>query len=385
LARAVFLLVLLLPFFLSAQVAEPNKPGISGSFGLNLSTDHSEGFKAATQAIDRSRFSKDLNAGQRPNAKPHLPKPSPSEPGPKVPGSMVGYIDDAIVGSQVRMRVDAAFHNNRPDRAEFFYAQCNCIEPSGPGPNPLVADLNFQQLYLHAEYAPARRLSVFTDVPFRWIQPTSIAVPGTPPLGNERGVSDITVGFKVAALASSDRYLTFQFQGSFPSGNAALGLGTNHYGFLPELLYYQRVSERAALEAQVGDSHPIGGSYCPHPCNTETAPASPRTQSFAGDVFLYGVGPSYVLYQGENVRVVPVVEMFGWHVANGLVTDPAVPNTGMNFQASVSAAGTNIVNLKVGVRTMLGAHSSFYAGYGHQLTHAVWYKEIVRIEFRYLF
>jgi hypothetical protein len=43
------------------------------------------------------------------------------------------------------------------------------------------------------------------------------------------------------------------------------------------------------------------------------------------------------------------------------------------------------VNAKLGARTAVGAHSSFYIGYGHQLTHAVWYKEIVRAEYRYSF
>ena len=39
---------------------------------------------------------------------------------------MVGYVDDAIVGSQVRIRFDAGFKDNAPDRAEFFYPQCGC-------------------------------------------------------------------------------------------------------------------------------------------------------------------------------------------------------------------------------------------------------------------
>ena len=34
--------------------------------------------------------------------------------------SNVGYIDDAIVCTQLRMRFDAAYGNDRPDRAEFF-------------------------------------------------------------------------------------------------------------------------------------------------------------------------------------------------------------------------------------------------------------------------
>jgi hypothetical protein len=148
----------------------------------------------------------------------------------------------------------------------------------------------------------------------------------------------------------------------------------------PALLYYRRLSDRMAVEGQLGDSHPIGGSSCtPSVCGT------PNTQGFAGDVFFYGVGPSYVAYRSANVRIAPVIELVGWRVLGGLETEcvPGVANCAN--QVAVSADGDNIVNLKAGARTMVGAHSSFYIGYGHQLTHAVWYKEIVRAEYRYSF
>ena len=54
-------------------------------------------------------------------------------------------------------------------------------------------------------------------------------------------------------------------------------------------------------------------------------------------------------------------------------------------QEAVSADGTNIVNLKVGVRTLIGKHNSFYVGFGQALTHSVWYEHIVRAEYRYSF
>lgn len=174
---------------------------------------------------------------------------------------MVGYIDNAIVGSQVRIRFDAAFHNNAPDRAEFFYAQYAGL--FGPGPNSVLADLNFQQLYLYVEYAPTKRFSFLTEVPVRWIQPqltVANTANTTPSNVNEAGLSDVTAGFKLAAVASSNQYLTFQFQAYFPSGSASMGLGTHHYRVEPALLYYRRLSNRVALEAQAGDTHPIGGS-----------------------------------------------------------------------------------------------------------------------------
>ena len=58
--------------------------------------------------------------------------------GPTVLDSKVGYIDSAIPATQYRLRLDAAYGNNRPTRAEFFYARG---APLGPGlPVPEVIE-----------------------------------------------------------------------------------------------------------------------------------------------------------------------------------------------------------------------------------------------------
>jgi hypothetical protein len=333
-----------------------------------------------------------------PDAPPQTSKPARSKKpeGPSKPdieGSMVGYIDNAVVGSQVRIRFDAAFHTNAPDRAEFFYAQYAGLSLNAPGPNSVVADLNFHQLYFYVEYAPTKRFSFLTEVPVRWILPQNTVANtagSTSPLNvTEAGLSDVAAGFKLAALASSNQYLTFQFKAYFSSGNASNGLGTNHYSVEPALLYYRRLSGRVTLEAQLGDSHPIGGSFCPQPCIADlpSPPApSPASGGFAGDVFFYGVGPSYVLHQGEHARIAPVIELVGWRVLGGLQTI-CIPNMGnpCDDQQGASADDTNIVNLKVGVRTSVGRRNSFYAGFGHAVTHSRWYEEILRAEYRYSF
>ena len=43
---------------------------------------------------------------------------------------MVGYIDNPIVESEIRIRFDDAFDDQFPDRSEFFYAKCACLSPS---------------------------------------------------------------------------------------------------------------------------------------------------------------------------------------------------------------------------------------------------------------
>ena len=291
--------------------------------------------------------------------------------------SMVGYIDNAIVHSEVRVRFDAAMDDTTPDRAEFFYAKCGCyaflpastgaqdLRTPGPGPG-IPRAVNFQQLYFYGEYAPHPHLSLFMQLPFRWLQAQSLpgVVQAFPSAG---GFSDVQVGLKFAALASARHYLTFQFRAYTPTGDAGLGLGTHHYSVEPSLLYYQRLSERTSVEAEVGDTHPLG---------TSSGVPTVGSSGFAGDVFFYGVGPSYQFVRDEKFGVAGVLEVVGWNVRSGFVTSNGAP---------VSTSGVNIVNMKVGPRMSFGAHHSLYIGYGIGLTSAKWYRQIFRTEYRYSF
>jgi hypothetical protein len=355
----------LAPNGVATTVASPPPGTLSGDDSASSATVTSttSGDNSATSGA-RAQQSKSPSQQQPKHSKPKPPSDQDRPPGE---ASMVGYIDDAIVSSQVRFRFDAGFDNNRPDRAEFFYAACGCNGSPAAGPAPgVVLHLNFQQLYMRGEYAPVRRFSVFAEVPIRWIQPQQF-VANTGSFGNHSGLSDVQVGFKFAAVASRERYLTFQFSAEFPSGDSSKGLGTAHYSIQPSLLYFQKVTDRLSFEGQLGGTHSFQGDY----------------PGFQGDVLNYGLGPSFTLYKGEQLRIAPVVELVGWRVFGGLQT-----NADLLFAPSgpkVSADGTNIVNLKAGIRTSMGSHNSFYAGFGQALTHEMWYKHVVRLEYRYTF
>jgi hypothetical protein len=312
------------------------------------------------------------------------PKPVQNSSRPRTEGSMVGYIDNPIVQSQIRVRFDDAFEDQFPDRSEFFYAKCACFhglqtavpaafDPRSPGPGPgIPRAVNFQQLYLNVEYSPQRRFSAFVEVPFRWLQPQDFRSSPFPAFSNQAGLGDVMAGFKVAAIASETTYVTLQVKADFPSGDASKGLGTNHYSVEPSLLMLHQFSDRFTVEGQVGDWHPIGGS-----AGVPTA----GSEGFAGDVFFYGIGPSYKVYNGQRIKIAPVVELFGWHVLSGFQTQLGGPVDGV----SAEVGGMNIVNLKMGARIGIGPHSSFYLGFGQALTHNDWYKHLVRLEYRYTF
>lgn len=376
-------LALLLPLALRAQDdgARFQKDGADASAAATAPTPVS--VNTADPSLDAAPHSTSLSAlGQQPKARAQQ-KPKPSRPNdderPPIEGSMVGYIDNAVIGSQVRVRFDAGFDDNRPDRAEFFYAQCGCDGGTARGPQPgLATHINFQQLYLRAEYAPFRRFSVFAELPFRWVQPQDF-VPGTfgsatQGFSNQAGVSDLQAGFKFALVASPQRFLTFQLGAYFPSGDSQKALGTNHYSVEPMLLYFQRLTDRWSFEGQIAGLHAFEGA----------------TPGFQGSVFTYGLGPSYELYRGESVRFAPVVELVGWRVLGGQETSgdallQQIAQAVANPSPIVSSEGTNIVNLKVGARTSIGNRNSFYVGFGQALTHELWYKHIVRFEYRFTF
>jgi hypothetical protein len=308
-------------------------------------------------------------------------RPVVGPPEPKRRASMVGYVDDATIDDHIRLRLDLAWNNNVPDRAEFFYAQCGCNYAGAPGPgNPgagdLVTRLNFQQVFVDGQYAFKRRgkdsrIAVFASVPFRFLQPqTFLGQTFTPPLTNtfkdSSGLADIRVGAKAAVISDEDSTLTVQVQGYFKTGDAKQGLGTNHGAIEFSVLNKQAMSDRAEIELEVGEWHPLSGSIAP----------PPGGQQYSGDVFYYGVGPSYELYKTDRLIFAPVVELVGWHVFGGQQ---------QNAGTLQSAEGTNIVNLKIGARTVFDNRRSIYIGYGHALTDAVWYKSILRVEFRYAF
>jgi hypothetical protein len=315
-----------------------------------------------------------------PSKKSKSSEPKPGDGGwHPIDGSNVGYIDNAIVASEVILRFEDEIQNLTPDLAEFLFPHCNCSGGPGLGTGPpgLANNVNTQMLHLYGEYAFKKRFSVFTEVPIRWIQPMSVTFqPNGQTFTSQSGLTDVMAGFKFALIASPQRYVTFEAQSFFPSGDSSKALGTNHYSVQPSILYYQRLTNRLTVESEFGELHPIGG-----------------TPGFAGDVINYGIGPSYTLFRGHGVEFTPLVELIGWRVLNGLVTNAPQPRPGPEVDPCTSteadptpcSAVSNLLNLKGGARVAFGSHNSVYLGYGRALTGLYWYLRVFRLEYRYSF
>lgn len=299
--------------------------------------------------------------------------------------SAVGYIEDATVGSQFRIRYDSGWDVDSPDRSEFFYAKCGCYrnlpptsagaDPAAPGPGPgIVQALNYQQFTVVSEHSAGKHASAFIELPFRWIKPTDF-VAGSGSFGNQSGIGDIRFGSKLALVSSSSHDITLMVRLSVPTGDSSKGLGIDHGSFEPALLVRQGIGSRFQLEGMFGDFHPTGSSQGP----------IAGSGNFAGDVMYYGIAPSFAVISRRTLRITPVAEFVGWHILSGYQTSSLVTIGAIGGATDISAAdasGTNIVNLNIGGRFSFTSAGSFFVGYGWALTNEQWYDHILRIEYR---
>jgi hypothetical protein len=212
-----------------------------------------------------------------------------------------------------------------------------------------------QDLSGYLEVALNERLSGFVEVPVRFLNPDINA--------NTAGLADMNAGFKWAFLSSKDRVATFQLRTYIPTGAASHGLGTNHVSLEPAFLLYQRLSERLLFEGELRDWTPVGGT------------------DFAGNVIRYGASFTYRAFERQCWSLSPVFEVVGWTVLGGKET----AQVGVNVFEIVPAGGDTIINAKMGLRLNMGDWGSLYAGYGRALTGDVWYKNIVRVDYRITF
>jgi hypothetical protein len=303
-------------------------------------------------------------------AEPSAAQPAPGRRATKRRGSMVGYIEDPTITSQVRVRFDAGWGIPSPDRAEFFYAKCGCyrdlptsnalFDADAPGPRPGIAEeVNFQEIHVLGEYAVSPRVSVFGEMPLRWIQPKDF-ITNTGSFPNQGGIGDIRAGAKFSAFTNEMTDVTLLLRGSLPSGDSEKGLGTAHGSIEPAVLMRNDLSDRVSIESQFGLWLPTGGSKG----------IGNGDEKFSGKVLYYGIGPSFDLVTTGRVRFSPVVELVGWRVLGGFETIGFAP-----------ADGTNIVNLKIGARATMN-RGSLYGGIGWGLTDAIWYDKVFRLEYR---
>jgi hypothetical protein len=295
-------------------------------------------------------------------AQPASTAESGGEGGPVIADSTVGYIDSAIPGNQLRLRFDAGYNSNVPNRGAFFYQR----SPESPGDRPETR-VDYQEFSAYGEVALNRRFSAFVEVPVRLLNPEID--------DNAKGLGDMNFGFKWAFLYEDDNVLTFQLRTYLPTGDGTVGLGTSHVSLEPALLGYHRVNERLSTEGELRLWIPIGDTPF------EVGSVSGGSANFASTVVRYGVGVHYDVVRTPRLIVSPVAEVVGWTFLDGKKTIALPSGPGVDQ----SASGDTIVNLKLGSRFKVPDLGDLYIGYGRALTGERMYRDILRAELRFVF
>lgn len=275
------------------------------------------------------------------------------EEGPLVADSTVGYLDNPIVGNQIRFRYDSSYGATQPARAEYIWPVDGQFGP-GPGPETSV---DYQDLSLYGELQMGMNWSLFGELPVRFANPEI--------QDNTQGLGDAKVGFKYALRQDTDCVRTLQLKLYIPTADGGRGLGTDHYSLEPGLLLQRELGPRLTGYGEIKDWIALDGS-----------------DGFAGNVLQYGLGASYRLSNDcDCPRLSAVAEFVGWTVLNG---GSAITLPGPITQF-VDATGDTIVNAKVGLRWRLSESWDVYGGYGRALTDQEWYSDVLRLELRQVF
>jgi hypothetical protein len=272
--------------------------------------------------------------------------------------SAAGFIDSALIGTHLRLRLDGRFNNTRPDRAAYLMSKTQEFPlpvtvkiPLGSGLPVSERKIDMEEFSIYAEYACCERFSVFGSLPIRALQPEIN--------DSQVGLADVNVGAKLAVFALPDLVQTLQFRVYCPTGKANEGLGSDIFAIEPAFLVYNRLTPRWTLEGEIRDWIPIG------------------EPEFAGSVLHYGITAAYDLTTAANGwSVRPVFGLWGVAFINGrqTVLGPTGP--------VLEDARERILNADLGVR-LGGNGSSIYVGFSQVLSGSSLFENEVRLEWRY--
>jgi hypothetical protein len=279
---------------------------------------------------------------------------------PSLFASNVGWIDPALIGTQLRERYDVRFNNTTPDRAEYYTARnqqfFNGTNISGRGFPIPERKIDMQEAVTYGEYAFTNRFSVFFEMPVRFMNPDQN--------GAASGFGDLNTGFKVAYFAMPDQVQTFQLRIYIPTGTTENGLGVGHATIEPGLLLWQKLSDNWLLESEIRDWIPLNGL------------------NYAGNTLRYSLGLSYDAYSNDTWSLKPVAELLGWSILRG--KESRFIDSLPTFQSTHDAQGT-IIESAFGVRGTCGDNFDWYLGYSIPLTGKFWFEDNIRLEVRWHF
>jgi hypothetical protein len=296
------------------------------------------------------------------------------------------FVDAPRPKTQMRLRYDAGWDLDHPDRAEFFWAKQNtknligpaspCAPSTNPGNGPacVASSVNYEDLSLYMEGA-ADRVGIFVEMPYREVDPT--AAPITSLVEDNAngccphsGFADMTVGTKTLLLDCELLQISFQFKTFIPVGNAMKGLGTNHVSLEPALLMALRLGPNSYLQAETAYWIPISGDPL-----------------YMGDVFHAHASFNHILWRPCcDIQLIGTIEANEWSVLGGNYTAEWVITDAKGVNNAVALSGTaTIASAGPGIRLNVCDRIDFGVGTAFSFTGARWAEELIRSEFRWRF
>jgi|GEM_PF-7034464 len=257
-------------------------------------------------------------------------------------------IETSQPANNFRLKMNAAYGLQTPDRAEYLWAKIG-----GPGPMLPESRVDYQNFDAIYE-AGGKRFSFVTDIPLHYVHPQNNA--------SGAGIGNISLAPKVVLVSGNDWQITQIFRTYLPTGGTSRGTSNGLVSLEPGVLVRYRWSPRTYVHSQIKYWVPLTGD-----------PIA------SGNVFNYGLGVSHVLHETDTFAIIPVLEAIGWTVGGGTATLPS---------GLIESANTTFVNIQPGARFVLGPKGDlglceFGIAGGFCTNVTGWYQEQFTVEFRW--
>ena len=251
-------------------------------------------------------------------------------------------IDTTQPMNNYRFRIDAAYDQEFPDRAEYFWAK-SAGERS----------VDYQDARLLMELG-GKKFSVGTEIAIRSVDPVD--------RGDSTGMGDMNVATKTVMLDGNRWQITQIFRSYFNTGSKTHGTGNGHISLEPGMLVRYKWNDVTYLHTEIKYWFPLGGD-----------------PDHSGQVLNYGLGLSHLWFDADNFAIIPTLEFVGWSVLDGKQTGPA---------GATEVDGSGIFNIYPGVRFVYdkGGDLGLFElgiGTGFAVSDTHWYESLFRVDLRW--
>jgi hypothetical protein len=296
------------------------------------------------------------------------------------------FVDAARPVTQMRLRNDAGWGFQNPDRAEFFMAREHLTEVDasgkannvGKGLAIIATKADYDRFSLYTEAAAGGRVSAFVELNYLSFAPTvspaDFAI--DPALAgvsqHQSGFGDMMIGGKTLLLDCELVQFGFEFKTFLPTGNFTKGLGVGHVSLEPSLLLSLRLCPSVYLQHQMSIWIPLGGDAL-----------------YEGNIYHNHLSLNFLLCRPcPGIQLIATAEFNQWLILNGNYTDPnfLVPAPGGGLAAlAVGSRDTGIFSAGPGLRLVICDKIDFGVGSAFAVTGSHFDDQLVRAEFRWRF